>query len=214
MAEINFEPNSHKYREQQLAKTAQKDKRPVARAKGRTTPKKQSLSKRFISTFLCADKEEVKSYLIEEVIIPALKENIADFINCAVSMFLFEEVSRRPYSRGGRNGQGGTTQTNYGKFYGQKTERLSNFQKPRANHNIEEVYYETKSDASLVLDGMLEILNSDAGQVTVADFYDLSGMSTTFTDNNFGWRELRTARIMGSPSRGYWIELPKPIALN
>ena len=47
----------------------------------------------------------------------------------------------------------------------------------------------------------------------MADLYDLVGMTSNYTDNKYGWYDLRTAYIQGV-SGGYVIRLPKPVALN
>ena len=49
--------------------------------------------------------------------------------------------------------------------------------------------------------------------VSVADLYDLVGMTSNYTDNKYGWYDLRTAYIQGV-SGGYVIRLPKPVVLN
>lgn len=212
MAEIDinqFEPNSHKYNEQ---KKAQEMKKVEKVTSGKVSKRKRSLGKRFVDIFLTEDVGDVKTYLFYDVMIPAIKENVADLINSAIGMLFFGEATRRRKPTGGQTG----SKVNYGGYFqgGQKPERLPSYQRARVAHNFDEIVFETRGEANLVLDGMLEILNSECRQVTVADFYDLAGMSTNFTDNKYGWTDLRTARVNGSPSRGYWIDLPRCVALE
>ena len=214
MAEIDinsFEPNSHKYNEQKKAQELAKREKVTT---GKVTTRKRGLGKRFVDIFLTEDVGDVKTYLIYDVMIPAIKENVADLINSAIGMLFFGEATRRPRApgRGGANG----SKINYGAYHAssQRPERLPNFTRSRIAHNFEDVIFETRGEAELVLDSMLEVLGSEAHQVTVADFYDLAGMTTNFTDNKYGWTDLRTARVNGSPSRGYWIDLPRCVALD
>ena len=218
MAELDinsFEPNSHKYKQekafQDAAKEAQKREKVT---KGTVSTRKRSLGRRFVDIFFTEDIEDVKTYLVYDVLVPAIKENFADLVNSALGMILFGEATRR--SRAGGKGGPNGPKVNYSGYFGggQRTEKLPSYQRSRVAHNFDDIVFESRGEANLVLDGMLEILNSEAGQVTVADFYDLAGMSTNFTDNKFGWVDLRTARVKGNPGRGYWIELPKCIALE
>lgn len=211
-----FEPNSQKYKMEKIAKDAAEkgaeSKKVEKVVSGKTTTRKRSLLKRFADIFLSEDVADVKQYLIYDVLIPAIKENVADMINSAVGMMFFGEATRRIRKPGGI--QTGS-KINYGGFYagGERKEKMPNYNRSRIAHNFDDVVFETRAEAELVLDGMAELMN-EYRQVTVADFYDLAGMSTTFTDNKYGWTDLRGARVVGSPSRGYSIDLPRCTALE
>lgn len=47
------------------------------------------------------------------------------------------------------------------------------------------------------------------GVVTVGDLYSLADIFKTYTDENWGWRDLRSARVIRAHS-GYILDLPKP----
>ena len=79
--------------------------------------------------------------------------------------------------------------------------------------SFDDVYFDSRGEAELVRDGMLEALDVYK-QVTVADFYDLAGVTTEFTDNKFGWVDLRGIEVRRSPRYGYYIVLPKCIPLE
>lgn len=210
----DFEPNSHKYKMDQIAKNAM-EKSPEGKKvekviSGETKTRKRSLTKRFADIFLSEDVGDVKTYLIYDILVPAIKENIADAINATVSMLFFGEASRRSKQR---PGVPTTAKFNYNAISNTR-ERLPSYSRSRIAHNFDDVIFETRAEAELVLDGMVEILNSEYKQVTVADFYDLAGRTTSFTDNKYGWTDLRGARVVGSPSRGYSIDLPRCMALE
>ena len=227
MAEVNmedFKPNSRKYKEEQATKAATAavtqvntsnppaEKKAERVAQGAVTTRKKSLGRRFFDIFIDENVGDVKTYLIYDVLVPAVKENIADLINSAVSMLFFGEASRRVIRRNNGNGN---SKINYGGYFngGAKNERLPSYGRSRIAHNFDDVVFETRADAEMVLDGMVEILK-DYNQVSVADLYDLAGKSTEFTDNKYGWIDLRGARVVGSPSRGYIIDLPKCVTLE
>ena len=49
--------------------------------------------------------------------------------------------------------------------------------------------------------------------VSVADFYDLVGVSGNYTDNKYGWTDIRNASVIRVRD-GYMIKLPKALPLN
>lgn len=205
-----FEPNSQKYRMEKSVKESE-GKKIEKVISGNATTRKKSLFRRFANTFFYEDIGDVKTYLIYDVIVPAIKENIVDLINSAAGMIFFGEARRRP----AKNSSGGNSKINYGGYFAgnERKEKLPNYSRSRATHNFDDVIFETYGEADAVLDSMIEILNSEYKQVTVADFYDLAGLSTNFTDNKFGWIDLRGASVKGSPHRGYYIDLPRCISL-
>ena len=54
------------------------------------------------------------------------------------------------------------------------------------------------------MDGMLETY----GVVSVADMYDLVGITCNYTDNKYGWTNLRNAEPVRVRD-GYMLKLPK-----
>ena len=49
--------------------------------------------------------------------------------------------------------------------------------------------------------------------VTVADFYDLVGVTCDYTDNNYGWTSLRSAEVVRVRD-GYIIKLPRALPIK
>ena len=70
------------------------------------------------------------------------------------------------------------------------------------------VMFVTRSEAEDVLNHMISICDL-RGVVTVGDLYNLASMSTSYTEENWGWRDLRNARVVHIRS-GYILDLPKP----
>ena len=59
----------------------------------------------------------------------------------------------------------------------------------------------------------MDELVSTYGLVSVADFFDLLGVTGNYTDNNYGWTDIRNAKVMRVKD-GYMIKLPKALPLN
>lgn len=49
--------------------------------------------------------------------------------------------------------------------------------------------------------------------VSVADFYDLVGVTGNWTDNKYGWSDIRSASIVHVRD-GYMIKLPRPLPID
>ena len=49
--------------------------------------------------------------------------------------------------------------------------------------------------------------------VRVADLYDLVGVTGLFTDNNYGWTNIRNAKIVRVRD-GYKIDMPRALPLR
>lgn len=82
----------------------------------------------------------------------------------------------------------------------------------RARHEFENVVIADRNQANDVL-GRLRELIEEYDQATVADFYDLAGISRSFVDERWGWRDLRAATVRGVRG-GYIVALPRTVPLS
>jgi len=67
-------------------------------------------------------------------------------------------------------------------------------------------------EAEEVIDRMFDLV-SRYEVVTVADLYELVGVSGEYTDAKWGWTDLRGAAAMRIRD-GYLLDLPRPIYLD
>ena len=72
---------------------------------------------------------------------------------------------------------------------------------------VNDIIIADRGEAEEVLLRMKESINS-YGMVSVGDFYDLIGRRTNFTDQKWGWFDLRTADIIRVDG-GFCIRFPK-----
>ena len=70
-----------------------------------------------------------------------------------------------------------------------------------------DIVFSNRGDAEEVLGRMEELLEHFKA-VSVADLFDLAGLRFNYTDNNYGWTNLREARVE-RVCGGYTIRLPK-----
>ena len=84
--------------------------------------------------------------------------------------------------------------------------------KNKSSYETDQIIFDTRVDAESVLTDLLELL-SKYDWVSVADFKDISGISSSFTDNKYGWTDLHRTSIRRIRN-GYVIDFPQPIDLN
>ena len=77
---------------------------------------------------------------------------------------------------------------------------------------LDDIILESRGEAEDVLERMDELI-ATYQLVSVADFYDLVGVSGNYTDNKYGWTDIRNASVIRVRD-GYMIKLPKALPLN
>ena len=70
----------------------------------------------------------------------------------------------------------------------------------------------SRSEAEQILDALVG-RTINYGMTSVADLYDLSGVPSVFTDNDWGWDDVHGARIE-RVREGYLIVMPEPHLLT
>lgn len=157
----------------------------------------------------------IGSYVNEEIIKPAIKNIIVDGVTSGINMLMYGEKGgpnrggRSSYSGGGRSNYRPTT--NYGANY--RSSSVDPVQPERiaarpARQGVEEYLIADRYDASHVLTTLTE--NADRyDTVSVADYYDLIGVPSQYTDNNHGWSIDSITKAVIVPVRGgYVIKFP------
>lgn len=152
--------------------------------------KKKNAFEKFKDTFLGDNLEHVIDYLVGDVVVPAIKDLIANTIIGSVEMSLFGE--RRTRARGTYSGgsiyTGGTP---YNTLYSTNPSANPYTQQARraANAGVS-ITYQTDQDAGDVWESTLGIFE-EVKSVAVAEVYDLSGMTPSVQDYKHGWYDLR-----------------------
>ncbi len=59
----------------------------------------------------------------------------------------------------------------------------------------------------------MDLLLDKYDSVTVAEFYELCGVSGNFTDNKYGWTDIQGASVQRTRN-GYLLNMPKPEPLD
>ena len=199
-----YKANSHRVKEEQKGKeVVKKDIQPVAKAK----TKKKSEVKKFADVFIAEDITSVKDYIVNDVLIPAAKKAISDIITNGVDMILYGEAKGRDRRRDGGS------RVSYTKYYERDRDRDYDRSRTRRSvYDYDDIILDTRGEAEDVLNRMDDLIDA-YGMVSVADLYDLVGISGNYTDNKYGWTNLRNAEVRRTRD-GYLLKLPKALPFD
>lgn len=196
----NFPSNSHESKEKRIIK-------PVV--SGAKTKKKSEISK-FADVFLAEDVNSVKTYIVMDVLVPAIKKAISDIVTNGIDMILY-----------GGNGNPSTKKSISSKVsytpyykYNQQSNHASErpVSRPKAAYEYDDVLFDSRGEAEKLLMAMDEAIK-EYGMVSVGDYYDMAGVTSQYTTHKYGWTDLREAQVIRI-REGYIIKLPKPAPLN
>lgn len=196
-----YKPNSYKSKEEI------KDKKIEKIVKGNTKYKKKSCIKQFTDGFIQEDINHVGSYILIDILIPAVKKAISDVVTNGIDMILYGETGRTKKKSQSSN-------ISYRSFYDKdKDSERDKYYSWNRSRSYDDVIIEDRAEAEEVLSRMDELI-SVYGMVSVADFYELVGINGNYTDNKYGWTDIRSATVVRARGGGYIIKLPKAMPLN
>ena len=82
----------------------------------------------------------------------------------------------------------------------------------KATHNFDEIILATRHEAEEVIDRLFDLI-SRYETATVADLYELVGEDRSYTDDKWGWTDIRGAGVQ-RVRNGYLLNLPRPEPLD
>lgn len=197
--EPEFKPNSH---------SKNREDRSVEKVvTGSVSRREKPLTRKVADNLISEEAPTVGSYILFDVMIPAVKSMLSDMISEGSDRILFGAGSRRS---SGRRGQ--PTRADY-ISYNRASDRPERGGREmshagRASHDFGEIIFDTRGDAEIVLERMSDLI-SDYGMATVSDLYDFCGMTGEYTDDRWGWTSSR-AFVVVRTRGGYILDLPKP----
>ena len=193
----DYKPNSHRSKE-----TAQKTEKKVEKVvRGAVKTRKKNGLEKAKSAIFSEDAANIKSYVVMDVLIPALKKAISDVVTNGIEILLYGESGRTR-----RNSPSGSI--SYRNFYDRRDDGSRRLNPPvRNGYDLNDIVLETRGEAEDVLARMDELVEQ-YGVVSVADLYDLVGITGNYTDNKYGWTNIRNAEPIRVRD-GYLLKLPK-----
>ena len=100
----------------------------------------------------------------------------------------------------------------YRSYYDKDNRREHSVTRSRIGYDYDDIILDNRGEAEEVLSRMDELIDT-YGLVSVADFYDLVGVTGNYTDNKYGWTDIRSASVIHVRD-GYRIKLPKALPIN
>lgn len=176
--------------------------------RGSVVSTKPSIGKRLKSLFIADDVEDVGGYLIQELIIPFIKDTILDL----GEMLLFGETSGR--KRGGRRRRGGYSNlpTDYKGSYNSPRDRERRHEREDKRYSrrgsdvdYREIVLSDRNDARDVVATLHDRIKT-YGSASVADLLELIDQTSVYTDTAYGWRDPEQITI-SRVGRGWLIDV-------
>lgn len=162
--------------------------------------RKRTEARKLLDLFIAEDREDVSNYILMDVLIPGIKNTIIDIIK----MLFFG-------SRGTANNST-ASKISYRRISEGRYSENQYEPRTRMGYDYDDIILDNRGEAEEVLSRMDELI-SVYGLASVADFYDLVGVSGNYTDNKYGWTDIRNATVVRVRD-GYVIKFPKALPLS
>lgn len=202
----DYKPNSHRFKEGQTSNSTEEKKKVEKVVTGVVKTKKKSEISKFTDIFISEDVRNVKSYVLMDVLVPTIKKAIVDIVSNGIEMIL--------YGGSGHKDRGSvSSKVSYRNYYDRRDDdRRPSESRTRTGYSYDDIILESRGEAEDVLSRMSELIDM-YGVVSVADLYDLIGKTGNYTDNKYGWTNIRNAEPIRVRD-GYMLKLPKVAPIN
>lgn len=198
-----------KSKSEEIPEPAIKEVKPVVSKNARAS--KKGPVKRALSKIFADDFDDIKTNIISDTLLPAIRDMIFDAITNGLSMSLYGTTHAGSNKR--RRGQVNTDYSKISSTVSPARDRLRDRRESSAV--MEDLLFESREDALAVLDGVMDMMDTYE-LVSVADVYSLSGFGTTPTDNKYGWdnpSDLAKMKIV-RVGRDWCLKIPKPYPID
>ena len=196
-------PNSHRYKEGQKESLPEK-KRVEKVVHGKVKVRPKSGLHKLTDVFISEDAANVMSYIVMDVLVPAVKKAISDIVRDGSDMILYGESKGRSSSS--------SSYVSYRDYSRRDEDRFRDRDRDGRGYNHDDIVLESRGEAEEVITRMDE-LSETYGVVSVADLYDLVGKTCEYTDNKYGWTNVRNAEPIRVRD-GWMLRLPKALPLK
>ena len=204
-----YKSNSYRSKETQKNDNVKPEDRKIEKVvTGVVKTKKKSKISQAMDNFISEDAKNVKSYVFGEVLIPAIKKAISDIVTDGIDIILYGEAR-------GKNRRSTADRVSYRSYYDDRggRNRMNERQAIMAgSYSYDDIILSTRGEAEDVLSRMDELIET-YGLVRVADLYDLVGITGNYTDNKYGWMNIRNAEII-IVRDGYMIKMPRAVPID
>ena len=186
-----------------------KKNRQIAKGKVR----KQGVIRKFTRYIVEDTIESARERTLADIIVPGIKTLIFDALTDTLDLVLFGGSGETSRNYRNRSNSHRNSRTSYDKYFDEKDHRKYSRNSYRDLPNDpDDIILDTRREAQNVLEELDHMIHK-YGQASIADFYDIVGVTSEFTDNRYGWTSIRNAGIR--PVReGFLIVLPRTRVLD
>jgi hypothetical protein len=220
-----FPGNSHTSRieenkEPEKSETTSEPKKIRQVATGKVSQRPKTLGARFKEMFF-NEGASFGEHLVENVVVPMVKDmmlsivvQVGDGFKQGVEGFLFGPDAQGRRTRSTSYTTGRPT-VQYNRFSSSTVRRdisspiRSRNDVIRRSNRIRDVVVETRDEGEDVIEELNAMIDS-IGHCTVGDFYAAVGERTHSTDEEWGWTDLRDARVERIDHTEFLIRMPRP----
>lgn len=175
--------------------------------KGKVVKQKKTAFDKFKDAFL-GESENLGDYILYDVLVPAFRDTISDMGFGVIERLFGNGRSRSGYS-GSVIRDRGRSYISYNSMSNNKRsrdDRRDLDRGSRARHDFENVIFTNRGEAEDVLAHLVD-MTMEYGEATVRAFYELSNIEADYTDEKYGWTNLRDAYV-DETRNGYIIVFP------
>lgn len=195
-----YKPNSHKSKEEQP-----EEKRVIEPVVTGARTKNRSGLRKFTDVFVPDDVSNVKSYILFDVLVPAIKKAISDIVTNGVDMLLYGETRNK------KNG-GKASKIAYSSYFDRPSDDRLPSRRYMSSFTNVNIVVDSRRDAEDILKRMSEIIDTYEW-ASLADLYDLAGLDHNHTDNKYGWTSVANAQVKRGRD-GWEIIMPKSMPID
>ena len=201
----DYTPNSHRFKEGAADNSTEKKKVDKV-IQGNAKLKKKNEIGKLKDVFISEDVHNVKNYILMDVLVPAIKKAVSDIVTNGIDMVLYGSTGHSTKKTMG-------SRVAYNSLYDKDNrERRFSDSTTRDGYNHDDIIVDSRGEAEDVISQMQDLIDT-YGYVSVADLYDLIGITGKHTDNKYGWKNIRNAEPVRVRD-GYLLKLPKVIPLD
>src|SRR5580765_4330677 len=193
MEHPEFPPNSD------VSKRTTQDKKIERVTSGEATRRRRPLRKQLRDVFVGGTIRDAMHFVVLEVLLPAAKDMVVEAGSQGITHPPSGPTGHIQYNR-------------YASTPQMPSSRRALSRRARSEHNFDEIVLDSREEAEEVIDRLFDLV-SRYDTATVSDLYELVGLSSTYTDNQWGWTDLRGAGVQRIRD-GYLLDLPDPDPLN
>ena len=179
---------------------------------------KRTTGRKIKDLIIAADLRTVANYVTYEVLIPAFKNMLFEGISRGAEKMVYRGEARFRPRHGGFFGTNPMPGTHSKVTYNISSREMEQYRPqatnppgatayPRQDHN--DFLLASKQDAESVLEHMYNLLGQYES-LSVAEVNELMNLPSVYTDQKWGWTDLRGVEARQVRGGGWIIDLPKP----